>query len=46
MKNLSKHLAGEDKTTIEFELTKVTSDLIQKIKDIDGVSSVARATGE
>ena len=40
MENLSKHLAGEDRTTIEFELTKVTSELIQKIKDIDGVTSV------
>jgi ABC-2 type transport system ATP-binding protein len=40
IKNLSKHLAGEDRTTIEFELTKIPSDLVQKIKDIDGVTSV------
>jgi ABC-2 type transport system ATP-binding protein len=40
IENLSTHLAGEDRTTIEFELTKMTSDLIQKIKDIDGVTSV------
>lgn len=40
IKNLSKHLVGEDRTTIEFELTKMPSGLIQKIKDIDGVTSV------
>jgi ABC-2 type transport system ATP-binding protein len=40
IENLSNHLAGEDRTTIEFELTKTTSDLIKKIKDIDGVTSV------
>jgi ABC-2 type transport system ATP-binding protein len=40
IENLSKHLAGEDRTTIEFELTKMTSDLIKKIKEIDGVTSV------
>lgn len=40
IENLSNHFSGTDRTTIEFELTKVTSDLIQKIKDIDGVTSV------
>ena len=38
--NLSKRLTGEQTTTIEFKLTKVTADLIQNIKDIDGVTSV------
>jgi ABC-2 type transport system ATP-binding protein len=38
--NLSKRLTGEQTTTIEFRLTKVTADLMQKIKDIDGVTSV------
>ncbi|MCW4034980.1 MAG: ABC transporter ATP-binding protein [Candidatus Bathyarchaeota archaeon] len=38
--NLSNHFDGKDRTSIEFELTKVSSDLIQKLKDIDGVTSV------
>ena len=38
--NLSKRLTGEQTTTVEFKLTKVTADLIKNIKDIDGVTSV------
>jgi ABC-2 type transport system ATP-binding protein len=44
IENLSNHFDGKDRTSIEFELTKVSSDLIQKIKDIDGVTSVDKAS--
>ncbi|MFA5364425.1 MAG: ABC transporter ATP-binding protein [Candidatus Bathyarchaeia archaeon] len=41
IEDLAKHLS-KDKPTLEIELTTVTSDLVQKIKDISGVTSVDR----
>ena len=40
IENLSNHFGTAEKTTIEFELTKVTSELITKLKDVEGVTSV------
>lgn len=38
--NLSRRLTDENKTTIEFKLTGINSDLIKSIEDIQGVISV------
>jgi ABC-2 type transport system ATP-binding protein len=40
IENLSNNMEGNDRRNIEFELTKVNSDLIRKINEIDGVTSV------
>jgi len=40
IENLSKRLAGEEKMTIEFELSKIGPGLIEEIKEINGVTSV------
>lgn len=38
--NLSSSLAGKKSGSLEFELTKIDSDLIQKLENVDGVTSV------
>jgi len=38
--NLSNKLAGKEKMAIEFELSKISPDLIREIKNINGVTSV------
>jgi ABC-2 type transport system ATP-binding protein len=40
IENLSNNLGSNEKKVIEFELTKINSDLIRKINEIDGVTSV------
>ncbi|PVX23630.1 MAG: ABC transporter ATP-binding protein [Candidatus Bathyarchaeum sp.] len=40
IENLSNHFGSTERTSIEFELTKVTSELITKLKDVEGVTSV------
>ncbi|MCW4015265.1 MAG: ABC transporter ATP-binding protein [Candidatus Bathyarchaeota archaeon] len=38
--NLSNNLLSKDMSSIEFELTEIDSDLIQKLNDVSGVKSV------
>lgn len=40
IENLSNKLGSEGKMTIEFELSKITPDLIREIQQINGVTSV------
>jgi ABC-2 type transport system ATP-binding protein len=40
IENLSKKVSSKEEVTIEFELTKISPDLIRDIKSIDGVTSV------
>jgi ABC-2 type transport system ATP-binding protein len=40
LENLSGKLSSKEQVTIEFELTKISPDLIRDIKNIDGVTSV------
>lgn len=40
IENLASRLTGEQNTTIEFKLTNIDINLIQNIKDIEGVTSV------
>ncbi len=40
IENLSGKLSGKEQITIEFELTKISPDLIRDIKSIDGVTLV------
>ena len=40
IENLSNTMASNERKNIEFELTKINSDLIRKINEIDGVTSV------
>jgi ABC-2 type transport system ATP-binding protein len=42
IENLSNKLSSKGQVTIEFELTKISPDLIRDIKKIDGVTSVER----
>ena len=40
IENLSNNLGANHSNEIEFELTKIDSDLIGKIKGLDGITSV------
>ncbi len=40
MENLTKGFTGKEGKSIEFKLSKVTPELVQELKDLDGVASV------
>jgi ABC-2 type transport system ATP-binding protein len=40
IENLTNKLARKDKISIEFELSEISPDLIQRIREIDGVTSI------
>ena len=46
MENLSNKLAGKGKMTIEFELSKISPDLIHEIENIRDVASVEQEDGK
>jgi len=46
MENLSNKLAGKGKMTIEFELSKISPDLIHEIESIRDVASVEQEDGK